>query len=477
MKVSSKAVVMRLPAIILTGLALFWATGIMPAADISTCSKYLLLDSRVVEKADGVALRLGQVEKDRRNPLFAEDKPWEVRFDNMYPNVMFDGEDGIYKCWYSPFIIDKTTSTATEEIKKQMTYCKALKHQREMALCYATSKDGIVWDKPELGICDFDGSKQNNIVKRNVHGAGVFKDPHESNPQRRYKMFLERGGMSVCFSPDGLHWSDVIPCAKIKAAGDCHNNAFWDEKTKRYVGITRLWAGPRVVGRTESRDFTDWSQAKVVFRGLEPHLQIYTMPVFRYGDVYLGLPMIFNTKTDQVDCELAWSPDTIDWERICAGRPFIPRGQKGSYDSGCIYAAAYPILHEGKIRIYYGGNDAEHCNWRKGYLCLARMRVDGFAGMDPLKLDKPGTIVTRPIRCTGEQLRVSVDADGGSLRVAVLDADGLSLEKCRPITADVTDGVVRWDGVTDLGSLRGKDIRLKFELKNAKLYAFTFDGS
>ena len=58
---------------------------------------------------------MGVVEKDRRNPLFAEDKPWEVRYDNLYANVMFDRDEKIYKCWYSPFIIDKATATATEK--------------------------------------------------------------------------------------------------------------------------------------------------------------------------------------------------------------------------------------------------------------------------------------------------------------------------------------------------------------------------
>ena len=188
------------------------------------------------------------------------------------------------------------------------------------------------WEKPELGICDYDGSTANNLVKRNVHGAGVFKDPHESTPERRYKMFLERGGMAVCFSADGIHWSKVAPCLKIKAVGDTHNNALWDKKSNRYVGITRLWSTDprlRVVGRTESRDFIHWSKAEEVFRGLEPHLQIYAMSVFPYADVFLGLVMIFNTKTDHVDCELAWSPDTIHWQRICPRHPVYPARTKG----------------------------------------------------------------------------------------------------------------------------------------------------
>lgn len=440
-------------------------------------SKYLLLDSRIVAETENAKLSVGKIEKDPGNPLFREDKPWEVRYDNLYANVIFDRREQVYKCWYSPFIIDKATATATEATRKQMTYRQALAkiHQREMAVCYATSRDGIVWEKPELGIIEFDGSKKNNLVKRKVHGAGVFKDLRDPDPARRYKMFLERGGMSVCFSPDGLHWSKVVRCEEIKVAGDTHNNVLWDDRSGLYTGITRMWAdGQRVVGRTTSPDFLRWTKAEVVFRGLERHLQTYAMPVFRYGNVYLGLVMIFNTQIDLVDCELAWSPDTVHWERVCPGTPLIPRGPKGSCDWGCVYGAAYPILHESRIRLYYGGSDGPHTDWRKGSLCLAWLRPDGFAAMEPAESGQTATIVTRPVKCVGTKLQVTADTGGGRLRVAVLDQEGFELKNCRPITTDVTDGVVAWSDGADLASLEGKPIRLKFELTAGQLYSFGF---
>ena len=458
-------------------LLLFVAVTAVPVAAASEGAKHLLLDSRIIEKSEGVVLRLGNVEKDSHNPLFVEDEPWEVRYDNMYPNVIFDKEDGVCKCWYSPFIIDETTANADEELKRRMTYCQALGgRRRKMGICYAFSRDGIAWKKPKLGICDYDGSSQNNIVKREVHGAGVFKDCRESDPQRRYKMLLLKNGMAVSFSADGFIWSDPAPCPAIAAVGDTHNNAFWNESTGRYVGITRLWSssGERVVGRTESRDFLQWTKAKEVFRGLQPDLQIYAMPVFAYGDVYLGLAMILNTKTDFVDCELAWSPDTIDWHRICPGTPLIPRGPHGSSDSGCIYAAANPIVRDGSILLYYGGNDGPHCGWRKGSFCLARLRPDGFAGLEPQESGTTGTVVTKPVECDGKRLRVTADAAGGSLRACVLGADGLAIEDCLPMSEDVTDGTVKWKNGKDLASLVGQKIRLRFELSSAKLYSFSF---
>ena len=64
----------------------------------------LLLDGRQVEQAANVALMVGTAEKHSANPLFGEEKPWEVRFDNLYPNVLYDATRQVYRCWYNPFI-------------------------------------------------------------------------------------------------------------------------------------------------------------------------------------------------------------------------------------------------------------------------------------------------------------------------------------------------------------------------------------
>ncbi|GAG51720.1 unnamed protein product, partial [marine sediment metagenome] len=214
----------------------------------------------------------------------------------------------------------------------------------------------------------------------------------------------------MAFSPDGLHWSELVPCPAIDAAGDTHNNSLWHQRLGRYVGITRLWRdGQRIVGRTESPDFVNWTKAAEALRGVERHLQTYAMPVFRYANVYLGLVMVFDTQSDLVDCELAWSPDTVHWERVCPGTSLIPRGAKGSHDWGCVYAAAYPILRDGELLLYYSGSDGPHTDWRKGSLCLARLRPDGFAGLRPKAADQPGTVTTRPVICSGKHLRLSAD--------------------------------------------------------------------
>jgi len=438
-------------------------------------TRHLLLDPRVVERAENARLVPGRPAKDPRNPLFVEDRPWEVRFDNLYANVIFDEHDGIYKAWYSPFIMDEvTTGTPPVERKTRRYEPRA----REMGVCYAVSRDGVAWEKPDLGIAWFGSSSRNNIVMRNVHGAGVFKDPADADPSRRYKAFVQG---AAALSPDGLHWS-VLRCPEIGAPGDTHNNAFRDPRTGKFVGITRLWdRGQRTVGRTESDDFIRWTPAVEVLRHAadEPERQTYAHLVFPYAGAYIALVMLLDTRTDLVDCELAWSADAVRWQRICPGTPLIPRGPAGSFDCGCIYAAAYPIVRDDGILLYYGGGDDTHGSWRKGGFGLARLRPDGFAGIEPVSPGRAAMVVTRPARCTGPRLRVTADAAEGSLRVGVLDAEGLGIDQCERIVADVTDAPVRWATGDDLAALVDRDVRLAFELRAAvcgapRLYAFRF---
>ena len=198
-------------------------------------TSHLLLDSRVVASTSDAKLELGRVQKHPANPLFAEEafadppKPWEARLDNVYPNVIYDDEDSLFKCWYKSFIYDGLSNRTSLPQRPQQAYGES---EREEGLLYATSHDGIRWEKPALGIIDFEGSRANNIVMRRathgLHAGGVLQDDCEPDPARRYK-FIHRnasaGRMATCFSADGLNWSQPLLWAEHDAVGDCHNNA------------------------------------------------------------------------------------------------------------------------------------------------------------------------------------------------------------------------------------------------------------
>lgn len=431
-------------------------------------TRYLLLDSRIIESTENAELEVGIVKKYPGNPLFTEDKPWEKRFDNLYGNVIFDEEENLYKCWYSPFIIDNSSQGMTLEQRK-------LKYKsppgREMGICYAISLDGLIWNKPALELVEYDGNKQNNIIWRGPHGAGIFKDLYDPDPSRRYKIIFR--GLSVSASENGINWQESKHCDGVSVAGDTHNNALWAPTLGRYVAITRTWGDMgREVSRIESNDFSNWTKEEVVLKGKSKDLQPYAMPVFYYGGVYLGLVAIHNQNTDRVNTELVWSPDTKHWNHISPGIPLIPCSQTElSCDYGCVYACANPVFLKNEIRLYYGGSDWLHFSWRNGSLCLATLRPDGFAGYIQESAKSPAVVTTTLIPYSGEIIRINADIEaGGWLKVSIVDENGKDVSAGKSISKTITDGKLSFEGKIRLGN-----IQLRFEFNNAKVYSFWFD--
>lgn len=411
--------------------------------------KLLVLDSRVIESAENAKLMPGTVTKHAGNPLFQADKPWENSLNNLYPNVIWDEEHAVFKMWYKCVLADK-------EAIAQMDGPSTV-HDVGWYLLYATSKDGLTWDKPALGLHAFGGTKATNIVARDCPNVGVFKDLHEVDPMRRYKMVSDvgLGKPQVRFSADGIHWGEAIKAEGFGAQnGDTHNNAFWDEGSGKYVWFTKLYLGERLVARLESDDFLHWRNNGLMLRSRVSEgrgSQTYCMPVFRHAGLYLGYLMMYNVSHGRtVDCELVWSPDGLKWQRVAPGVPLIPRGPKGSYDSECIYAmAGPPVIREGKHLLFYGGDDFPHTGWKRHCLpCLATLREDGFAGYEPSKKGETAVLITRRLRVTSEPFRVI--ADGDAVEVTAMDESGQKVEK---------------------GSWAGKTLRFRISVPRGKIYA------
>ena len=309
----------------------------------------------------------------------------------------YDEEEEIYKCWYSIFIRsgprgDFPGEGLPTEKRARVDWTEG---RREFGVCYATSKDGICWEKPVLGLIDFNGSKKNNIVLEYNHGVAVMKDPHETDPQKRYKaIHPEREHGAVWFSADGIVWGNKHDVGPIDF-GDTNQSVWWDEDLGKYVLITRRWGGAKTTGRygrgghrqkvrSESEDFLEWSKTELVIEGLDLDRQIHDMIVIPHAGVYLGLVGLFDIEASRQWCELAWSPDSKQWHRIQPGKPLIANGPvMGDYDWGCIFASK-PIVMKDEILLYYGANDGRFMAWRNGYLALARLRPDGFAGYEQI---------------------------------------------------------------------------------------------
>jgi hypothetical protein len=456
--------------------------------------RFLLLDSRIVASTENAKLVLGNVQKYEGNPIFEEDKPWEKRFDNLYANVIYDEEEEMYKCWYSPFIVDESAKGMTLQERKEKKYRPPW--TREMAICYATSEDGITWVKPELGLVEFEGSTANNILWRGSgppskdkdelwagpHGSGIFKDLRERDFNRSYKAVTKFGKLSVAFSPDGIHWDPPIACPEADSAGDTHNNALWAPTLGKYVLITREWGQTdsgrwvRQVGRTSSHDFVMWERTEIVMEGLDPNHQTYAMPVFYHGGVYLGLVAIHDQEEDRVWTELTWSPDTKKWHRVLPGTPLIPNSDvEGEYDWGCAYPAAYPVFLEDEIRLYYGASDGLHTSWRNGFLSMATLRPDGFAGYTQDEAGNPATITTTPLSPTSGGLRITADTEQeGSVKVSVLDERNEVLAESGLLNGNMSDAKIPWPDGFSFDDLGNTSIQIQVEIQNATVYSFSF---
>ena len=445
--------------------------------------RFLMLDKRNITHKKNALLSLGTVAKHAANPLFEEDKPWEKRIDNLYGNITYDVEENIYKCWYSPF----TVAHATGDLSLDERLTKAYEgHPRqEMGVCYATSHDGIVWNKPSLGLINYEHNSTNNILTRGIHGSGIFKDDLESNPKRLYKSISQ--GMNSSFSADGLNWSAPTPISGVKSAGDTHNNALWAPTLEKYVGFTRTWSktnrqivGPetktnhawgREIARIETPDFEDWSQAEVIIKCDSWEQQPYAMPVFFHAGIYIGLIAVHDQLSDRVWTELAVSEDTITWERIERGTPLIPCSEEPlDYDYGCVYACASPVFLKNEIRLYYGGSDWLHFGWRKGCLALATLRPDGFAGYVQERRNEPAKIGTESFFTKKGVIKISADIEkDGLLGVRLLSPAGDLVKEAR-----LDRSCVDFDLFTSLPD-HDAQYRIEFELHAAKLFSYAIE--
>ena len=132
----------------------------------------LFVDDALIDSVSGdVHLKLHQPQP--AEVVLTTDKPWEGN-TSAYYTIFHDKEVGVYRMYYRGSHFDTQTKKATHP---EVT-------------CYAESKDGVNWTKPDLGLFEFNGSKQNNIVWTGIgaHCMAVFKDTNPAcAPEAKYK--------------------------------------------------------------------------------------------------------------------------------------------------------------------------------------------------------------------------------------------------------------------------------------------------
>lgn len=457
------------------------------------------VDDFLIQERKGVTRSLRTPEKAKENPVLVADRPWEGGLSLEAGTVLYERDLGIFRMWYNAL-------PARD------------KPEVEESLCYATSTDGVNWTKPNLGLVEFRGSRDNNILLMGSYWYHcVLRDDSDPNVAHRYKLAYwqardrKRCGIWVAFSTDGIHWephpnNPVVPCS---ATGDTFS-VMQDPASKHYYLYNKSRIRPlRKVSRMVSSDFVRWKDDQLV---LEPDeldgsdTEFYSMAVFPYGSQYLGFLRVFHTYSQLMDVQLASSRDGVNWERSARRRVFLPlgfmRNEYGgkSFDSGMNSALA-PVIKDGQLWIYYPGFANLHnapALDHYGKIGLARLRLDGFCSLDATS---QGHILTKPIRFQGSSLFLNAvvhsmaqagktpnstwaglfsnaPAGEGSIRVEVQDMEGETIpgyeaSSCKPLVRDGIRQPVVWKEKKDLAALEDRVIQLKFILTNASLYSFT----
>jgi len=370
------------------------------------------------------------------------------------------------------------------------------------------SRDGLHWTP---------GPKTNMPIMLAAYDS---KEPDKS---RRFKAPLLDRGFAV--SPDGVTWTRLdIP--KIPSSDE--GNFSLDSQRGLFIHtVKRGGKYGRAVALATSTDFETWDDLGLVFQSdaedqergktkiairkadstLQQNFQddpqvynvdVYNMGVFRYEDLYIGLPAMYHAvgsipnypNTDGFHLiQLVCSRDLRTWQRLGDRQTFIgpSRIDSGAYDLTQILPPSAPVVRDDELWFYYTG-----LKWRNtftytgqypngvhqtipgrdrdaGAICLAVLRRDGFISLDAGQ--EEGHVLTRPFAMTGRSLHVNADARNGELRVELLNAGDEVIGVSQTVSDDSARKAIEWKQ-GDLASWKDQVVKLRFTLRNAQIYSY-----
>jgi len=303
-----------------------------------------------------------------------------------------------------------------------------------------------------------------------IYGADVSFDPHEVDPQKRFKLAYATGPDWFCglaTSPDGFAWTPDLqhPFYPKGQVSDTSHQLHFNRLTGRYQIMVRPGHGDRRVAIVESPDLRQWTLPRLVMGPDEQDsaaAQFYAMPAFQYQGLWLGLLWVMDTPpesrggaTGPMHVQLTWSYDGLNWTRG-PRQPFIPIRPPGDYGHGAIEASSLVVDAQGNIRIYANGFISDHkdvfptqeAGTPPSQLLSYSLRADGFMSLNAT--EKSALISTRVVTCNPSKIRVNGNFRG-ELKAELRDEQGkaikgFSFNESTPVTGDVTNALLAWRG-------------------------------
>ena len=469
----------------------------------------LFVDDHLIDNLKGTRLKLHHPVPQEVAIQF--DASWEGP-SSIFVTVMKDGDR--YRMYYR----------GSGQGREELWY--TIPHHFS---CYAESEDGIAWTKPSLGLFEYQGSSDNNILWPGYQFAlplMAFKDGNpDAAPDELYKA-VAGGPLIAHASPDGIHWKRmqqepiILQYEKCDKQLDYDAVAFWDAERGHYVAYIRGWRssrsmlsqgeesielgefgmvldplgenpkerapGYRQVLRCTSPDFLHWTEPRFVDFGDTPLEHFYTTvatPYFRAPHITLAFPKRYVPERKKMeehlqsgvsDAVFMSSRDGMHFDRTFM-EAFIRPGLDPSNWTERNLMTAWGVVPTGaeEISLYY----VEHFRYPSCRLRRATLRTDGFVSVHADYTG--GEFVTKPLLFEGTKLTLNYSTSAvGSVSVEIQDAQGhplpgYTLDDCEEIFGDEIEHTVEWRG-GDLTRLARQGVVLRFVMKDADLYSIRF---
>lgn len=456
-----------------------------------------------VSVPEGVKLRAEMATKTE--PWLIADKPWEAG-GVWLQRVIHEG--GLYRVWYSCSEIGGRDKVIVSPVNGRPKLGSE-GGERVNGMCYMESRDAKNWVKPSLGLVEFRGSKDNNILP----GAGpaIFID-RAAPPAERYKSISnarirdfdptaakDGPALAGAVSPDGIHWTrlpqPVTDWKGATLANDGSPEAHYDEKTGNYVLYTRAnYPRRRSIASAVTTDFRRWPVPAITLTpgpDDDPSVDFYDNPYLFYpgsASSHLMLVSSYHRNTSEVNLRMATSMDGDAWNWL-SPRPVLKVGRTGDWDGGQLYAYGDMVrLPDGRVAVGITGISSRHeeywrAKWEEGRsqtneTAWAVWEDGRVAGVEA---ENAGEFTTLPLKATGQPIEINArTGNSGSVRVEVLiEEPGRPIHQVA-LQAGEMSGDIRWQPLAftqgRLADLAGKTIRLRFHLYNAKVFGMRGDG-
>ena len=447
----------------------------------------IFVDDYLVEKLDGVRIQMHEPRDE--GPVLFFDKPWEGAFSGYVTVIK---ENDIYRVYYRG-----VPNAGHDGNESEVT-------------CYAQSKDGIHWEKPDLKIFQKNGSWDNNIILADAapvtHNFCPFLDTNpQTLPSQKYKAVggTSKSGLMAYISADGIKWTKLRDESILKKGEfDSQNVVFWSESEKRYLCYFRTWStgfykGFRTVSRVTSTDFINWTEPEEMTFGDTPMEHLYTQqtsPYFRAPHIYVAiggrfLPNRQILNEDQAK-QLNVNPNYF---KDCSDVFFMTTRGGNKYDrtfmeafirpgiglNNWVSRSNYPALnvhqtapHE--MSVYVNQDYAQPTAHLRRY----SLRLDGFTSLSASY--RGGEVFTKFFTFSGNELEINYSTSAaGELRFEIQDEKGKAIQGFTMDDSDMIVGneierIVSWKGKTNLKDVASKKIRLRIFMKDADLYSIRF---